>query len=169
MRNYTLTTAAGARLLVAISLAGSLLACATQDRSRAVNVIATPLADINLIQTEIPPILSAAFDAKYQLPRDTGCQALAQQIVDLDSVLGDDFDADTPDKPSLYERGRLELKDATYGALRSTSESVIPFRGWVRKLSGAERYSKKVQSAIQAGSLRRAFLKGILNGQGCAS
>jgi hypothetical protein len=133
------------------------------------DAVTAPLSDINLIQADIPPLLSAAVEAKYQLPSDTGCRALSQQIVDFDAVLGEDFDAAEGEKPNLYERGKQELKDATFGAIRSTSESVIPFRGWVRKLSGAERHSAKVQAAIEAGSLRRAFLKGILNGQGCVS
>src|SRR6266480_371568 len=50
---------------------------------------------------------------------------------------------------------------ATVRALRHTAEGVVPFRGWVRKLSGAERYSKQVAAAIAAGTARRAFLKGL--------
>jgi hypothetical protein len=43
----------------------------------------------------------------------------------------------------------------------------VPFRGWVRKLSGAERYSRQVAAAIAAGAARRAFLKGLAQGKGC--
>jgi hypothetical protein len=46
---------------------------------------------------------------------------------------------------------------------------VIPFRGWVRKLDGAERHSKEVAAAIAAGSVRRAFLKGVGQTLGCAA
>jgi len=52
--------------------------------------------------------------------------------------------------------------------LRSTTEGLVPFRGWVRKLSGAERYSKQVQAAIAAGAARRAFLKGLMAAKACA-
>jgi hypothetical protein len=45
----------------------------------------------------------------------------------------------------------------------------VPFRGWVRKLSGAERYSKEVAAAIAAGTVRRAYLKGLGEAKGCAA
>jgi hypothetical protein len=44
---------------------------------------------------------------------------------------------------------------------------VVPYRGWVRKLTGAERYSKEVAAAIAAGTVRRAFLKGVVVTRGC--
>jgi hypothetical protein len=53
--------------------------------------------------------------------------------------------------------------------LRGAAESVIPFRGWIRKLDGAERHSKEVAAAIAAGSVRRAFLKGVGQTLGCAA
>lgn len=46
---------------------------------------------------------------------------------------------------------------------------MIPFRGWVRKLTGAERYSRKVSAAIAAGAIRRAYLKGLGQAAGCAA
>jgi hypothetical protein len=39
----------------------------------------------------------------------------------------------------------------------------------VRKLSGAERYERKVAAAIAAGSVRRAYLKGLGQAAGCAA
>ena len=53
------------------------------------------------------------------------------------------------------------------GAVRNTTEGVIPFRGWVRKLTGAERYSRKVSAAIAAGAIRRAYLTGLGQAAGC--
>ncbi|MBY0491557.1 MAG: hypothetical protein K2R93_17095, partial [Gemmatimonadaceae bacterium] len=46
-------------------------------------------------------------------------------------------------------------------------DGVIPFRSWVRKLSGAERHSKAVTAAIAAGTMRRPYLKGWARAQGC--
>ena len=43
----------------------------------------------------------------------------------------------------------------------------IPFRGVVRKLSGAESHDRLVQSAIIAGNVRRAYLKGLGEARGC--
>ena len=55
------------------------------------------------------------------------------------------------------------------GVVRHTAEGLIPFRGWVRKLSGAERYSKQVLDAITAGIIRRAYLKGLGQAKGCTA
>jgi hypothetical protein len=44
---------------------------------------------------------------------------------------------------------------------------VVPFRSWVRKLSGAERYSRDVSAAIAAGIVRRSYLKGVGQVRGC--
>jgi hypothetical protein len=38
-----------------------------------------------------------------------------------------------------------------------------------RKLTGAERYSRRVAVAITAGGVRRGFLKGLKVSQGCAA
>jgi len=57
--------------------------------------------------------------------------------------------------------------DAAMDAFKGVAEDVIPFRGLVRKLSGAERHSKKVTAALVAGSVRRAYLKGMRVAQGC--
>jgi hypothetical protein len=45
----------------------------------------------------------------------------------------------------------------------------VPFRSWVRQLSGAKQNEKRVKEAIYAGSVRRAFLKGIGGHRGCAA
>jgi hypothetical protein len=44
---------------------------------------------------------------------------------------------------------------------------MIPLRGWVRKLTGAERHDRLVQSAITSGNVRRAYLKGLGEARGC--
>ena len=42
-----------------------------------------------------------------------------------------------------------------------------PLRGWVRKLSGAERHAREVTACIAAGSARRALLQGVAVAQSC--
>jgi hypothetical protein len=127
----------------------------------------TPLNDLNLVHSEIPPILKAARKGPYARPLDTGCPAVIDEISALDEVLEPDVDATKSDyKPTLVERGAVAIEDAAVGVVRDTT-SVIPFRGWVRKLSGAERSSKDVAAAIGAGNLRRAYLKGVASAGGC--
>jgi hypothetical protein len=69
--------------------------------------------------------------------------------------------------PSLLDRSSDFAEDQAVGAVQRTAEGLVPFRGWVRKLSGAERYSKKVSASITAGSVRRAFSKGFAAAQHC--
>lgn len=127
-----------------------------------------PLNDLNLLHAKIPEVLLAAQQGPYAPPVDPGCDGLAQAIRQLDAALGPDLDApSTPGNPSMVDKGRSEAGEAAVGALRHTAEGLIPFRGWVRKLSGAERYSKQVLEAITAGIVRRAYLKGLRQAQGC--
>lgn len=51
-------------------------------------------------------------------------------------------------------------RDQAVGMVRSKVD-IIPFRGVVRRVSGADRHAKAVERAYQAGRLRRAFLKGL--------
>ncbi len=128
----------------------------------------SPLNDLNLVRAKIPPVLLLAQKAPYAPPVDPSCGGLAHEIRQLDAALGPDLDAPSgPGDHGLVERGRSEAGEAAVGAVRHTAEGLIPFRGWVRKLSGAERYSKQVLDAITAGIVRRAYLKGLGQARGC--
>lgn len=126
----------------------------------------TPLTDLNLVRGEIPPLLAAAQKAPYAVPPERSCQALAKDVQALDAALGADLDTPpTPSNPGLIERGG----DAAIGAVRGAAEGAVPFRGWIRKLSGAERYAKEAAAAIAAGAVRRAYLKGLGQAAGCTA
>lgn len=128
----------------------------------------TPLGDLNLVRTEIPAALQEAVAGPYALPTDVTCVHLNDMVHALDDALGLDVDAprDGSD-PALLERGVDMAEDASVSAVRRTVEGFVPFRSWLRKLSGAERHSRKVSAAITAGAMRRAYLKGLRQGQGC--
>ncbi|WP_294639272.1 hypothetical protein [uncultured Aquabacterium sp.] len=128
----------------------------------------TPLGDLNLVRTEIPAALQEAVAGPYALPTDVTCVHLNDMVHALDDALGPDVDAprDGSD-PALLERGVDMAEDASVSAVRRTVEGFVPFRSWLRKLSGAERHSRKVSAAITAGAMRRAYLKGLRQGQGC--
>lgn len=132
--------------------------------------VTSPLNDLNMVQAPIPLVLKLAQKAPYVPPAEPGCDAIAAQVKALDEVLGTDLDAPpSPHNPGLVERGGKEVGDAATGVLKSAAEGLVPFRGWVRKLTGAERYSKEVAAAIAAGTVRRAYLKGLGQAQGCAA
>lgn len=157
------------RLTCCISLV-LLTACANKSASTRVGEAAvTPLNDLNLIKTDIPPLLQQIQSSPYQVPAGYTCDSLTTDIADLDAVLGPDLDEPaSEDKPGLMERGSNAAQDAAIGAFQRTTESVVPFRGWIRKLTGAERRSRKVAVAITAGTARRSFLKGLRASQNCA-
>src|SRR5437773_3320588 len=145
-----------------VLLALVLVACTTQKQSDFVDAAATPLSDLNVVHAEIPAVLLEAQKEPYSVPSDQSCVSLKARVRALDEVLGPDLDAPaSASNPGLVERGTSAAGTTAVGALRHTAEGVVPFRGWVRKLSGAERYSKQVAAAIAAGTARRAFLKGL--------
>lgn len=159
----------------AVLLCLSLVACtAPRDNAsastsqRVGDAATTPLSDLNLVRAEIPPPLLEAVKSPYRMPSEPGCTAIASEVAQLEAVLGADLDVPpSASRPSLIERGSGAMGDAAVGALRGAAEGVIPFRGWVRKLTGAERYSREVAAAIAAGSVRRSYLKGVGQARGC--
>jgi len=150
-----------APILLALALAGC---AASPDRSAVSTAATTPLGDLNLVHGNIPAVLVDAQKQPYRMPADVACAALATEVRSLDEVLGPDLDAPAaPGNPGLLERSG----DAAGSLLKNAAEGVVPFRSWVRKISGAERYSKDVAAAIAAGSVRRGFLKGLRSAKGC--
>lgn len=132
------------------------------------DIATTPLSDLNLVRAKIPPALLEARKQPYALPVDLGCAGLAADVRALDALLGADLDAPTAhDDAGMLERGADFVGDAAVGAARGAAEDIVPFRSWVRKLTGAERHSREVAAAIAAGTLRRAFLKGLGQASGC--
>lgn len=145
---------------------------ATESQSKAgaqITQAATgPLSDFNLVHAEIPAVLGAAQKAPYSPPPDRTCTGLAAEVTALDAVLGPDLDTQaTPANPGLVERGITAAGDAAIGVVRGTAERIVPYRSWVRRISGAERYSKDVAAAIAAGTIRRSYLKGLGQAGGC--
>lgn len=144
----------------------ALSACATKDQNRIEEIGSTPLRDLNIAKVEIPPILRDAVDNPYLLPADKSCPALLAQVNELDEELGPDLD--TPDEElDRMDSSRKALGNAATGALQKTVEGAIPFRGWLRKLSGAERRSRKAQAAVLAGQVRRGYLRGVMASSAC--
>jgi hypothetical protein len=157
------------KLLLAV-LGASLCACASTSpqQERLGSIAATPLKDFNLSDTTIPPILLQAKAKPYAAPLDQACPKLMDEVSQLDEVLGPDLDAPEAPEESKTARATQAVSNAAMGAVQRTVEGAIPFRGWVRKLSGAERQSREVAAAIAAGTVRRGFLKGVALAHSCA-
>ena len=134
-----------------------------------VDAAAAPLEDLNLRRDEIPTVLLQAEAAPYDTRNLTRCASIAAEVRRLDDALGPDADEQpAPDGRLMSERALDAAADATLDAIRDTATDFIPLRSWVRRLSGAEAHSREVQAAIQAGRLRRAYLKGVGMQRNCA-
>lgn len=133
------------------------------------DAITAPLHDFNLMRPTVPPVLLAAATDPYKLPETADCPALEDEVRRLDLALGPD--ADMPagaDRPTLGRRASHAASDAALDAVRDVTTGWIPFRSTVRRLTGASHYKDQAEDAIQAGVVRRAYLKGVGLQQGCA-
>lgn len=123
----------------------------------------SPLRDVNLLRTKIPDVLLFAMADPYNRPpKGWKCPDLIALVDPLDDALGEDLDA-PGQQPGMSEKSRGSVMGFAAGA----ASDMIPFRSWVRKLSGAERHDALVQKAITAGAVRRAYLKGLGESHGC--
>ncbi|MBN1377615.1 MAG: hypothetical protein JXA04_00100 [Gammaproteobacteria bacterium] len=145
-----------------------LSACSVHDQKLVTEAAIAPLNDLDIVHTKIPAVLAEARKQPYAVPEEISCDSLLTAIQDLDDVLGPDLDTPaTESNPGLIERGSKKAKSSAVSEIRNTAESILPYRKWIRKLSGAERRSKKVAAAIAAGTIRRAFLKGLKASKNC--
>lgn len=153
-----------------------------------------PFEDLNLKRQEIPEKLQWVSDHPYTLPPQMLCKDIRKEIAELDILLGPDVCTQdnptgeasisapqtanpficTPDAPfgmvsrkgEYIEQGAGMAKNRVVGIV-SDKVNIIPFRGIVRKITGAEKHAKEVEKAYQAGKLRRAFLKGLIISGNC--
>lgn len=161
------------RALVLLTTAAVLLSgCggAVGDFGAGVGAAATaPLDDLNLRRQYIPTVLLQAEASPYDLRNLNQCSTIGAEIARLNEALGPDTDEPpAPDGSTLGERAGDAASKAALDAIRDASTDFIPGRSWIRRLSGAEQHSRHVQAAIQAGRMRRAFLKGVGMHRNCA-
>ncbi len=132
------------------------------------DVVQTPFEDIGLKQQLIPDKLQQIVANPYALPKELNCGTLQQEIAELDGLLGPDVC--TTENPTgtgrkgedaYVEQGARMTRDQAVSMVGSKT-NIIPFRGVVRRISGAHKHAKAVERAYNAGKLRRAFLKGLL-------
>jgi len=141
----------------------------TQTRPNLRDAVTAPLDDLNLKHTDIPDVLKRAVASPYDMDGMTRCEPIAAEIGRLNAALGRDLDEPPPpDRRTRVQKVGQMAGDAVVGAVEDETRSILPFRGWVRKLSGAERRDKRVAAAIGAGKIRRGYLKGAGMRMNCA-
>lgn len=134
-------------------------AAARQDDGAGAREIAlAPLSDLNLRRDPIPDALVRARLAPYASEGLDDCTGIREEIGNLDAVLGEDLDTAPPDAERNLSTGRLA---------RDALTSLIPYRGLVRELTGANEHEANFRQAIAAGLMRRAYLKGLGQAKDC--
>jgi hypothetical protein len=137
----------------------------TEDRIG--GAITSPLTDFNIVQTGIPAVLSEAVKNPYLMPAQNTCAGITEQVKLLDTALGPDLDAIVAHDKTNVEKGSDFAQNEAVGGVERTISGAIPFRSWIRKLSGAESRDSELHTAVAAGVVRRAFLKGMGQERGC--
>lgn len=126
----------------------------------------SPLEDINLVRDKIPDEFKAIKNP-YRIDQDISCEQIVSELEPLDALLGRDWDIPPPDEEGLKERAADGASTAFLDAVASEASGLIPYRGIVRTLSGANSHSRKVRKAYERASHRRTFLKGVGLVKGC--
>jgi len=130
------------------------------------SVLTQPFNDFNLVRTEVPEKLAQVRAAPYVKPLPGGCNDLAAEVRELDQILGPDLEGGSgaSGRPLISRETAAQTARDT---ARSAASSWIPFRGFVRQLTGAERHARAVKEAVLAGIVRRAYLKGLRESLQC--
>lgn len=131
-----------------------------QDRSPVERSLTQPLRDTRIRDERIPEVLQLAESAPYSTHGTGNCSALGREIARLDAALGTDADAEA-ETPGRGAEVAAAATSAAIGAL-------IPGLGLIRVLTGADAQQRRVQAAVQAGTVRRSFLKGLGAARGCS-
>lgn len=139
-----------------------LTACATTDRQRGASegagAIEQPFRDLSIIRDKTPEVLAASANAPYATDGAMDCAVLSAEIARLDEALGPDLDV-------VREKSGWVGEDAIYAALRGALD--LPFRGIIRRVTGAERRDRDQARAVLAGMVRRGYLKGLARADDC--
>lgn len=118
--------------------------------------VGQPFRDLSVVRETTPEALQRSAASPYVRPAD--CAAIRAELAALDAALGPDLDAP---RTSDGQAGAELLAEAI-------SEVVsLPFRGVVRRISGAHQRDRQKAEAIVAGVGRRGYLRGLATERGC--
>jgi hypothetical protein len=160
--------------MIAVAIALSMLApvaAHAQDKSsqeekrddtldKAGKIASQPAKDVGIDKDEIPAVLTRAVENPYAPPPSRSCAGLNAALKELNAVLGADF---TVGKDANENRtGKI-----AEAVGKTVVNSLIPFRGLVREISGAAPAERRLQAAVTAGIARRGYLRGLAAAKGC--
>ncbi|OJY70154.1 MAG: hypothetical protein BGP16_10095 [Sphingobium sp. 66-54] len=131
-----------------------------KTQSEAERVATQPVRDVGIARTSIDPVLQEALKAPYAPAGNGRCAAINAELTKLNAALGPDFDGNAKANEDKAERLALAGGEMLVNTL-------IPFRGLVREISGAAPAERRKASAISAGTARRGYLRGLAQMRQC--
>lgn len=110
---------------------------------------------------EVPAKLLAIQGDPYSLAGLGKCAAIIKEVNELNDVLG-------PDVNDQVDKNLAKKREETAGRVAGTvAGSVIPLRGLIGEVTGANAERRRYALAVYAGTVRRGFLKGVGVERGC--
>ena len=131
-----------------------------EGADKAGRIASQPARDVGAVEQKIPPVLQLARENPYSLKAAGSCAQIAIAIRNLNAAIGPDFAGVTTAKEN--RAGKL----AEAGG-QTVVNSIIPFRGLVREVTGAAPAQRRLNVAIDAGYARRGFLRGLYLSRKC--
>jgi hypothetical protein len=129
---------------------------------KAAEIGTQPARDVGAAKPEIPPVLIEATNDPYSRASTATCTQIADAITALNEHLGPDY---------LLAGQKEESKAGKIAEAggRTVVNTIIPFRGLVRELTGAAEAKRRYDDAVDAGYARRGYLRGLQSAKGCLS
>ncbi|MGE4322521.1 MAG: hypothetical protein AB7E60_05770 [Sphingobium sp.] len=138
----------------------------TKDKPRdktldkAGSIATQPVRDVGVDKDKIPDVLQRAVENPYAPPPGRNCKAYNGALGELNAVLGEDFTVGA----EANENRTGKIAEAVG---KTIVNSLIPFRGLVREISGAAPAERRLQAAVTAGVARRGYIRGLASSKGC--
>lgn len=127
---------------------------------KAGSIASQPVRDVGIARTKIPPLLDETAKNPYAPPSSRKCAAILADIGALNEILGQDFSANEQEN----ENRAGKIAEASG---KMIVNSLIPFRGLVREVTGAAPAERRLQAAVSAGIARRGYLRGLAESRRC--
>lgn len=156
MRSVLLTSLAAAALMLPLAAQAQQGAPEESTIKDTANSVAEPFDG-----KEVPPKLLAIQSDPYSLAGLGKCAAIVKEVSELNEVLGADVN-------EQVDKDRAKKREETAGRVAGTvAGGVIPFRGLIGEVTGANAERRRYALAVYAGTVRRGFLKGVGLERGC--
>jgi len=127
---------------------------------KAGEIASQPVRDVGAQKIDVPIPIQQAAAAPYSLAGLRTCAQLNTAIFELNDVLGPDYDGAV----TTHENKAGKLAEAGGKTIVNT---IIPFRGLVREISGAAPAERRLNADIRAAFARRGFLRGVATARRC--